>query len=794
MAITCATNHYKVGGTVIGLMGSGLTLRNGGGDDLAITASGAFQFATSALSGATFAVTIAAQPTNPAQTCTMSGATGAVGGADVTSVTVNCSTNQHVVGGTVSGLAGAGLKLALNGGTPFAVGASGGFAFPSVLPSGATYQVTITDQPTTPWQTCVINSGTGTGTIADADIASVAVACTTNSYKIRGTVGGLTGAGLVLRNNGGDDLAVLADGTFAFATAVASGGGYAVTVAAQPTTPWQTCTVDSGSGGVAGGDVSNVMVTCTTNDYAVGGTVTGLAGTVVLQNNAGDSLMLTANGGFSFPTHVTSGGSYQVTVLTQPTTPYQTCAVSTGSGTVTSAAIADVSVTCVTNTYTVGGTIIGLTGSNFVLQNNAGDDLVLGPTGSFAFATAIDSGTSYAVTIKTQPSGPTQTCSVGGGTGTVVNANVTTVTINCSTNSYLIGGTVTRPHRQRRRAAEQRRRRHRAGRLGDVHVRGPGLERRHVQRHRQDPADRSLADLRRRGQRGRDGDERERLRRGHLRVEPVPDLGHGQQRRRQRPGAAEQRGRQPEHPVERHVHVRDAGPKRADLRGDGAVAAGEPLADLLGDGAGGNGRGRARHAGRELRHQHVLGGRDGHRPHRHGPRAARQRRRRPERQRRRQLHLRDAGGERCDLQRHRRDAAVVAGPSCVVSNGMGTISVFPVGGVTVSCANVATCAAVDEGQPLTLSCPAGRKILSIAFASYGTPAGTCGGYSTGTCHATNSASIVGRGLHRAELVHGQRDERGVRRSLRRHVQAPLGAGELLVGFSRRPPPPPRFGA
>ena len=82
-------------------------------------------------------------------------------------------------------------------------------------------------------------------------------------------------------------------------------------------------------------------------------------------------------------------------------------------------------------------------------------------------------------------------------------------------------------------------------------------------------------------------------------------------------------------------------------------------------------------------------------------------------------------------------------PDSWLGHGMGTISVFPVGGVTISCANVATCAAVDEGQPLTLSCPAGRKILSIAFASYGTPAGTCGGYSTGACHATNSTSIVG---------------------------------------------------
>jgi hypothetical protein len=743
VAITCTTNHYKVGGTVIGLMGSGLTLQNAGRDDLAITASGAFQFATSALSGASFAVTIAAQPTNPAQTCTLSGATGAVGGADVTSVTVNCSTNQHVVGGTVSGLAGAGLKLALNGGTPFAVGASGGFAFPTVLPSGATYQVTITDQPTTPWQTCVINGGTGTGTIADSDIASVAVACSTNSYKIRGTVSGLTGTGLVLRNNGGDDLAVLADGTFAFPTAVASGAGYAVTVGAQPTTPWQTCTVDSGSGGVAGGDVSNVMVTCATNDYAVGGTVTGLAGTVVLQNNAGDSLILTANGSFSFPTHVTSGGSYQVTVLNQPTTPYQTCAVSLAGGTVTNATITDVTVTCVTNQYTIGGTIIGLTGSNFVLQNNAGDDLVLGPTGSFTFATAIDSGTSYAVTIKTQPSGPTQTCSVGGGTGTVVNANATTVTINCSTNSYLIGGTVT-------------------GLIGsgvvlqnngggDIALAGSGtftfaapvssgaLYNVTVKTQPTGPWQTCTGAANATGT----------VTNANVSVaitcvsNPYPisvmvsNVAGGGFVLQNNAGdnlsipssgtymfAAPVRSgltyavtvlSQPSNPWQTCSVTAPAGTVAGGPVGlvascvTNTYSVGGTVTGLTGTG----------------------------------------------------LVLRDNGGDDRSISADGSftfvtpvasgatyNVTVATQPSspaqsCVVSNGMGTISVLPVSGVTIACANVATCAAVDENQPLTLSCPAGRKILSIAFASYGTPGGMCGAYTLGTCHATNSASIVG---------------------------------------------------
>ena len=37
------------------------------------------------------------------------------------------------------------------------------------------------------------------------------VSCTTNSYHVEGTVSGLTSAGLVLHDNGGDELAVAAN-------------------------------------------------------------------------------------------------------------------------------------------------------------------------------------------------------------------------------------------------------------------------------------------------------------------------------------------------------------------------------------------------------------------------------------------------------------------------------------------------------------------------------------------------------------------------------------------------------
>ena len=59
------------------------------------------------------------------------------------------------------------------------------------------------------------------------------------THTVSVTVSGLRHSydGATLRNNGGDDLRVYADGTYAFATPVADGSTYAVTVSAQPTGP-----------------------------------------------------------------------------------------------------------------------------------------------------------------------------------------------------------------------------------------------------------------------------------------------------------------------------------------------------------------------------------------------------------------------------------------------------------------------------------------------------------------------------------------------------------------------------
>lgn len=261
------------------------------------------------------------------------------------------------------------------------------------------------------------------------------------TFTVGGSASGLAGSGLVLQNNGGDNLSIATSGNFTFATGLASGAAFDVTVKTQPLSPTQTCIVTNPTGTIGSANITNVAVTCTTNTYSIGGRVTGLTGSgLVLQDNAGNDLAVAAGSStFTFSTPIASGANYQVTVKTQPTAPTQTCAVTAATGMVVSSNITNVVVTCTTTSYTVGGSITGLTASGLVLQNNAADDLTVSATStSFTFATAVASGAPYSVTVKTQPAG--LACTVASGSGAVGAAPVTNVAVACTAVASFVCG------------------------------------------------------------------------------------------------------------------------------------------------------------------------------------------------------------------------------------------------------------------------------------------------------------------------------------------------------------------
>jgi uncharacterized repeat protein (TIGR03803 family) len=195
----------------------------------------------------------------------------------------------------------------------------------------------------------------------------------------------------------------------------------------------------AGCGGGSGGEPSSPPPATT---YTVSGTVSGLpAGTsIILKNNDRDSMTVASNSSFTFATPITAGGAFSVAIATQ--IPGQTCSVSDGTGTINAANVTGVKVTCASVTYTIGGALSGLVpGTSLALNNNGGDLLTLSTNAPFAFATPLTSGSTYAVTIATQPSG--QTCVVSAGTGSAIDSNVTSVGIICAPTTYTISGTVT---------------------------------------------------------------------------------------------------------------------------------------------------------------------------------------------------------------------------------------------------------------------------------------------------------------------------------------------------------------
>jgi hypothetical protein len=339
--ISPASGSFTVGGNVGGLTGSGLVLSlNAGAQTLPVSASGAFTFPTALPNGSAYAVTVGTQPSG--QSCSVANGSGQLNGANVTNVSVTCSSSAFLVGGNVGGLVGSGLVLSLNAGAQtLPVSANGSFSFPNALTNGANYAVTIGTQPT--GQSCSIANGSGQ--INGASVTDIAVTCS-STYTVGGNVSGLTGSGLVLTlNAGAQTLPVSANGSFTFPLALTNGANYTVIVGTQPA--GQSCSVANGTGQVSGANVTGVVVTCVTPTFVVGGTVSGLTGTglVLSLNDGAQSLPVSANGVFAFPTALANGAAYAVTVGAQPSE--QLCAVASGSGIIAGANVGNVAVTCV---------------------------------------------------------------------------------------------------------------------------------------------------------------------------------------------------------------------------------------------------------------------------------------------------------------------------------------------------------------------------------------------------------------------------------------------------------------
>ena len=354
--------------------------------------------------------------------------------------------DTYSVGGIVTGLTGNHVILQNNLGSDLQLTADGSFNFSNSLLSGSDYSVTVETQPETPRQNCEVAGGSnndGTGIIASAAETSIVVTCI-NVFTIGGTINGLeAGNQVVLQNNEGDDHILDTNGSFEFSKALGTGSSYSVTVLTQPSSPNQTCNIENHNGNITGVDIINITIVCSINTYTIGGTLSGLAtdNEVILQSGAGENLTINSNGEFSFITALDDGSAYYVAVLTQPSTPNQTCSISNQSGNISGFNITNVSLVCTTTTYAIAGVVSGLAaGNELVLQNNSVDDLSITTNGLFTFATDLDDASSYNITVMTQPSSPNQNCIIDNANGNITGANITNISVTCTTNTYTIGG------------------------------------------------------------------------------------------------------------------------------------------------------------------------------------------------------------------------------------------------------------------------------------------------------------------------------------------------------------------
>jgi len=167
----------------------------------------------------------------------------------------------------------------------------------------------------------------------------------------------------------------------------------------------------------------------------VGGVVTGLnsGNSVQLLNNGSDSLLVTANGSFTFNQQLQANSTYNVTIGTQPVG--QTCQVNAGTGTMRSdgSSVNNITVNCINsslaNSYLFVQTT-GLTSNQTVILNNNGNDaLTITQNATIAFAKPLTVGSVYNVILQSDSTGK---CRLSSSYGVIPNqGSAPPVMLNC---------------------------------------------------------------------------------------------------------------------------------------------------------------------------------------------------------------------------------------------------------------------------------------------------------------------------------------------------------------------------
>lgn len=188
-------------------------------------------------------------------------------------------------------------------------------------------------------------------------------------------------------------------------------------------------------------DTKTRLIFITPVAYSISANVSGLkAGeSLTITNNSADSVALSSDTAFTFPTEIAEGLSYNVHVSSQPTG--QICLVSNGAGT----ALADVSnvlIACSDITYNINVNATGLDVGDTLVMSNNGLTRNLTANGVQEIDTTAYNAV-YDVHIDTPPNN--KSCFIGNHSpATSGNAHShMTVDVECQFINYSLGGTLT---------------------------------------------------------------------------------------------------------------------------------------------------------------------------------------------------------------------------------------------------------------------------------------------------------------------------------------------------------------
>lgn len=328
---------FSVGGALSGLRGDGLVLANGTDTVSPDRDASTFIFQNLQAAGSSYGVIVQANPAG--QNCQVINGAGTVSDQNVTGIVVTCMDTPGILSGVIAGLSTSGLVLQ-NAGEELTIPAGATmFSFPAPIPAGSSYSVFVKVQPI--GRTCSVADGAGS--MPSTGASNVRVTCSPNAYQVGGTIANLLDAGLRLRN-GSDVLAVQAGSTtFAMPLPVAYGGSYSIKIEAQPN--GQVCSVANSSGTMGAANVTSVQIACASNAYTLGGTVSDLnTDGLVLRNGSELLPVVPGSTSFVFGNPVAFGGTYAVTIESQPNR--HTCTLANANGTMPGKNVASVEVTC----------------------------------------------------------------------------------------------------------------------------------------------------------------------------------------------------------------------------------------------------------------------------------------------------------------------------------------------------------------------------------------------------------------------------------------------------------------